>query len=179
MKSSPRDGFTLIEMLVVILIIAILAALLIPAVQRARESARRITCINNLKNLGLAIHNHEANFNTFPSGSGPIGASYLVKLLPYIEQVQLYNSLNLQVLPTKVIIGMENSTAFTCQVASFSCPSDSFRSDAISYAATSYAANAGSNGKNFVYGDGAFIGRALAPNEITDGLSPSSSSASI
>ena len=103
---SPRRGFTLVELLVVIAIIGILVGLLLPAVQAAREAARRMQCSNNLKQLGLAIHNHHDAFKRFPPGTsqdqqpfGPAasnwGASWMVYILPYIEQGPLYSSLTI------------------------------------------------------------------------------------
>lgn len=96
MKSiSTRRGFTLIELLVVIAIIAILIALLLPAVQQAREAARRSTCKNNMKQLGLALHNYHDIYNTFPVGALPSNRpNWRVGILPAIDQAPLYNQLN-------------------------------------------------------------------------------------
>jgi prepilin-type N-terminal cleavage/methylation domain-containing protein len=93
-----RKGFTLIELLVVIAIIAILIALLLPAVQQAREAARRSQCRNNLKQIGLGLHNYHDNFNMFPPGNiassvGGWGISWWPRIFPYIDQAPLYNRL--------------------------------------------------------------------------------------
>src|SRR5437016_2443496 len=85
--SLRRRGFTLIELLVVIAIIAVLIALLLPAVQSAREAARRAQCTNNLKQIGLAMHNYHDQVGTFPPGfKGVDWGTWLVWVLPYIEQ---------------------------------------------------------------------------------------------
>jgi len=96
-----RSGFTLIELLVVIAIIAVLIALLLPAVQQAREAARRSQCNNNLKQLGLALHNYHDVYNAFPPGCRGTGwgMSFWVSILPYIEQAPLYNSLSMDGAP--------------------------------------------------------------------------------
>ncbi len=98
-RSWRKSGFTLIELLVVIAIIAILIALLLPAVQQAREAARRSQCKNNLKQLGLALHNYHDVFNVFPYSAGGTAANSLrlsgmVGLLPYLEQSALYNQIS-------------------------------------------------------------------------------------
>src|SRR5262249_6518176 len=96
MKRNQR-GFTLIELLVVIAIIAILIALLLPAVQQAREAARRTQCKNNLKQLGLAIHNYESTHSTLPPQSGGTydnnEMSGIVMMLPYLDQAPLWNKI--------------------------------------------------------------------------------------
>ena len=103
---SQRKGFTLIELLVVIAIIAILIALLLPAVQQAREAARRTQCKNNLKQIGLALHNYHDVYKCFPPGrtrntySGITSAwytgnySWLPRLLPNIDQAPIYNTID-------------------------------------------------------------------------------------
>src|SRR6186997_3302889 len=109
-RSRRRRGFTLIELLVVIAIIAVLIALLLPAVQAAREAARRAQCVNNLKQIGLALHNYHASYNSFPSGAtvgyqdpgvedGWINWSVHAALLPYLEMTPLYNAINFSYSP--------------------------------------------------------------------------------
>ncbi len=97
MSSSRSRGFTLVELLVVIAIIGILIALLLPAVQAAREAAKRMQCMNHLKQWGLALHNYHDAYKTFPQGSWGTGnrLAFQVMLLPYLEQGALYEQFDL------------------------------------------------------------------------------------
>jgi prepilin-type N-terminal cleavage/methylation domain-containing protein/prepilin-type processing-associated H-X9-DG protein len=141
-KSARPRGFTLIELLVVIAIIAVLIALLLPAVQAAREAARRAQCTNNLKQIGLAIHNYHTANNTFPQGTsasnnnlnpkdGPgiacadwMGWSAQGLMLNYLEQAPLYNAINFNFDPISWPSYPFNATASNTKIASFLCPSD-------------------------------------------------------
>jgi prepilin-type N-terminal cleavage/methylation domain-containing protein/prepilin-type processing-associated H-X9-DG protein len=143
-----RAGFTLIELLVVIAIIAVLVALLLPAVQQAREAARRSQCKNNMKQIGLALANYEAQYTVYPFGKGAgygfLGApayprwSTHAMLLPHMEQQNLYNSLNFNFppdtpgmagavptfMPAYQSPGNVNTAGSQTLVPLFLCPSD-------------------------------------------------------
>src|SRR5438552_837978 len=133
-RPAPRAaGFTLIELLVVIAIIGVLIALLLPAVQAAREAARRLQCVNNMKQLGLALHNYNGVNGSLPIGSlghDPVTATYpatayrqphIVAMLPFCDQVALYNSYNYAL----VFNSDQNVTTRMTWVAVYQCPSDS------------------------------------------------------
>jgi prepilin-type N-terminal cleavage/methylation domain-containing protein len=138
MKSSrAARGFTLVELLVVIAIIGVLVALLLPAVQSAREAARRMACGNNLKQFGLAIHNYVDTYKSIPIGhmyrghfdnnvndaDGGTGFGWGTAILPYIEQVALYNQFDMRV-PISNTNPSRNRTLAQTPLKNFSCPSD-------------------------------------------------------
>jgi prepilin-type N-terminal cleavage/methylation domain-containing protein/prepilin-type processing-associated H-X9-DG protein len=131
-----RVGFTLIELLVVIAIIAVLIALLLPAVQSAREAARRAQCTNNLKQIGLAMHNYHDQQGTLPPGlKGCCWGTWLVFILPFVEQQPLYNAWNsygndryeTQGIQPNGILRYDSKTNITVcstRVTVYDCPSD-------------------------------------------------------
>jgi prepilin-type N-terminal cleavage/methylation domain-containing protein/prepilin-type processing-associated H-X9-DG protein len=162
MTSSSRRGFTLIELLVVIAIIGVLIALLLPAVQAAREAARRTQCNNNLKQIGIALHNYHTANNVFasgcshqPGGTSPTNYGLWESwsgqslLLGYLEQQPLYNSINFEWGPLAFNLTL-NSTASTAVIASFLCPSDS-HSGGGKQNINNYAASTGVTGLPLYY----------------------------
>lgn len=152
MRSRPSKGFTLIELLVVIAIIGVLVALLLPAVQAAREAGRRAQCTNNLKQLGLAFHNYEGIHNTLPPGrvrsqipGRGLVFSAFAQILPQIEQKSCYDSINFDLNADRGTFGgVENATARAHRVSQFLCPSDTASdADRPDQAPTNYQMNTG------------------------------------
>jgi prepilin-type N-terminal cleavage/methylation domain-containing protein/prepilin-type processing-associated H-X9-DG protein len=177
-----RRAFTLIELLVVIAIIAVLIALLLPAVQAAREAARRSQCVNNLKQIGLALHNYHSIHDTFPLGAskglhdpGVYQAkqnwSALGLILPQLEQLAVYNSINfafgVDENSTTTSCHWINLTAVNTQINGFLCPSDAGNG---SYPSpTNYFASVGTT-CNFTVGIGGNTGLADLSDHPTTGL---------
>jgi prepilin-type N-terminal cleavage/methylation domain-containing protein/prepilin-type processing-associated H-X9-DG protein len=193
-----RCGFTLIELLVVIAIIAVLIALLLPAVQAAREAARRIQCVNNLKQLGLALHNYHDAMLVLPPGyiaASPFkdgetdtapGWSWASMILPRLEQAPLFASINFS-LPVRA---PANTTGVQTNLLGFLCPSDQFQGPTFpvtdgfgntlaTVAPSSYAASCGDDPSDTAFGfDNLGNGRGLFFRDssiriagITDGTS--------
>ncbi|REJ71820.1 MAG: DUF1559 domain-containing protein [Planctomycetota bacterium] len=152
-RRLARRAFTLIELLVVIAIIAILIALLLPAVQQAREAARRTSCKNNMKQIGLAFHNYHDVHLIFPSSqfhwNTPVPGDWrdrgneLVQILPYVDQAALYNGLNFQ--QTAVHLQdfvVQGKPLRQHRIEAYICPSDDRTKNGVSQM-TNYKASAG------------------------------------
>ena len=126
--SNARRGFTLVELLVVIAIIGILVALLLPAVQNAREAARRMSCTNNLKQIALACHTYHDQYKSFPMGNitqgnccGTCsGMTWTIAILPYMEQQQLFDQYD----DTKYNESIDNALVVQTNLAAYDCPSE-------------------------------------------------------
>src|SRR3954454_6204440 len=148
-RTCGRRGFTLIELLVVIAIISVLISLLLPAVQAAREAARRVQCVNNLMQLGIALQNYESSHEILPPGvidpSGPImnvprgyHAGWMLQLLPFLEQRSLARRYD----DGPGVYAGANLTVRKAMINTFLCPSDggAHRRNADAVALNSYAA---------------------------------------
>ncbi len=192
---ARRPGFTLIELLVVIAIIALLIALLIPAVQAAREAARRTQCVNNLKQIGIALHNYHSAMASFPVGfqyhrtdGGSLGTitapdglelhyrwSVLAQVSPYLEQTQVFNALNFDWPVDSGPYGVwgtnpytsfpANDTVKAVIVGGFLCPSDQLQGPSPISGPSNYS---------FCSGDGQHAGDAGCANGAFDMPNPQS-----
>jgi prepilin-type N-terminal cleavage/methylation domain-containing protein len=128
-RATPVSGFTLVELLVVIAIIGVLVALLLPAVQAAREAARRAQCSNHLRQLILAIHNYEGSYRCLPMASGSTGYSPQARILPYLEQSNVHGRIDYSVPPylgsgPNTFPNPALSDLFPLTIPVFLCPSD-------------------------------------------------------
>lgn len=191
-KSSHSRGLTLIELLVVISIIGVLVALLLPAVQAARESARRVSCVNNMRQIVISMHSHHSALRHFPAGA--ISQEYaavpstpwtfyrwsaFAMLSPYLENTAAYNKLDLSKPLYNASLGIttENIDGAKTIVPTFLCPSDSFKVLHPSFGPTNYAVTTGTgiNGGSPLQTDGVFyVNSKIGVAQIVDGTSHTS-----
>lgn len=176
---SGRPAFTLIELLVVIAIIAVLISLLLPAVQSAREAARRAQCVNNLKQIGLALHNYESTNNVYPMACalkiGMLDETYSAhaRVLPFLEQGNAFNWINFE-------IGWSiQPTVAETKISGFICPSEPKSGQSLIGTIKHYPTSYGAIGGSWLMwdptvnkvGDGMFlVNKCVGPGGITDGL---------
>jgi prepilin-type processing-associated H-X9-DG protein/prepilin-type N-terminal cleavage/methylation domain-containing protein len=191
-RSTNRRGFTQVELLVVMALIAVLLALILPAIQNAREAARRTQCWNNLKQLALAAQNFHEFHGKFPAGGHPAvmvgerptgGTNLFVELLPYIGEANLYDEWDPYDIHNNVIGGTSATTAHIIPI--LLCPSDPLPNNVVEHTATnsltwshgfygmtSYGGNAGTRSYVPFSQDGVFfIDRCIRIADIKDGAS--------
>ncbi len=176
MRASSRSAFTLIELLVVVAILAILMALLLPAVQKVRAAADKMVCANNLKQIGIALHHYHNDFGRFPTANSPSFSSAFVHLLNYIEQDNIRNRYNVHEPPTSP----NNQSLVYLPIKVYICPTME-KPPAPREAYTShYASYAVCIGSGYAFGpppdNGAFVRYQSSPNgtrltDLMDGTS--------
>ena len=167
---QKKRGFTLVELLVVIAIIGVLVALLLPAVQAAREAARRMSCSNKMKQIGLALHNYHDTHKVFPpdaiwAGATPGGNpnvldqprhfTWITMILPFMEQTPLHDQIDFSIPGYNQIIN--DQALHQIQLPAFVCPSEAQTTSTHDWGLSSYAGNAGWDTHRRMYGD---LGRA-------------------
>jgi len=174
--TRPRPAFTLVELLVVIAIIGVLVALLLPAVQAAREAARRISCANNLSQLIIAVHNYEMPHGVYPPGTidakGPIvnaklgyHHNWIVQILPFIEQESVWRAID----TNQSVYHVKNKTVAAISLTALRCPSNSApRSGPICYAGVHHDQEKPIDAKD----NGTFFLNSVVPyDDVDDGAS--------